>query len=277
MKTNLLSMSLRNRYFFPAILAFLSIHSQAQVTSFPWTETFEDNSPTRSSWTQIYETSNMTWTFTSSATTGSVGITAFEGTKFANFPANSSGTEKTKLVSPAFNSAALSSPKLSFYLINPQQNGTANWVRIYYRMSAGDPWSMLMGFQPPFNSWYFFGNIGMPPNIYQIAVECENSQGYSTLIDNLTISNDVLKVNDVANSSKLSIKYYPNPVKNTLSYIGRERINELSIYDASGKKIQTEKVNSEQGSIDVSALNKGMYIISGKTDGVTETFRIIKN
>ena len=277
MKTNLLSMSLRNRYFFPAILAFLSIHSQAQVTSFPWTETFEDNSPTRSSWTQIYEASNMTWTFASSATTGSVGITAFEGTKFANFPANSSGTEKTKLVSPPLNSAALSSPKLSFYLINPQQNGTANWVRIYYRMSASDPWSMLMGFQPPFNSWYFFGNIGVPPNIYQIAIECENSQGYSTLIDNLTISNDILKVNDVANSSKLSIKYYPNPVKNTLNYIGREKINELSIYDAAGRKVQSQKVNSEQGSVDVSGLNKGMYIVSGKTDGVTETFKIIKN
>lgn len=277
MKTTLFSKNLKNRYLLPAILAFLSIGAKAQVTSFPWTETFEDDSPTRSGWTQIYETNNMIWTFASSATTGSPGITAFGGTKFANFPANSSSADKTKLVSPPLNSSALSSPKISFYLINPQQNGNANWVRLYYRMSATDPWSTLMGFQPPFNSWYFFGNIGMPPNIYQIAIECENNQGYSTLIDNVTISNDVLSVNDILNSSKSSIKYYPNPVKNILNYSGREMINEINIYDANGKKIQTEKTNSDKGSLDLSALNKGMYIISGKTDHGTDTFKIIKN
>ncbi|WP_415328411.1 T9SS type A sorting domain-containing protein [Chryseobacterium sp. MMS23-Vi53] len=276
MKTTLFSKNLKNRYFLPSILAFLSIGVQAQVSTFPWTETFEDNSPTRSSWTQIYETNNMTWTFASSATTGSSGVTAFGGTKFANFPANSSNADKTKLVSPPLNSSALSSPKISFYLINPQQNGNANWVRIYYRMSANDPWNTLMGFQPPFNSWYFFGNIGMPPNIYQIAIECENAQGYSTLIDNVTISNDVLSVNDVLNS-KSTIKFYPNPVKSILSYTGREKINEITIYDANGRKVRTEKANSEQGSVDFSALNKGMYIISGKTDQRTETFKIIKN
>ncbi|WP_312901744.1 T9SS type A sorting domain-containing protein [Chryseobacterium taichungense] len=277
MKTNLLFGKLKNRYAFSIFSVFSAIGLHAQISTFPWTETFEDNSPTRSSWIQIYETNNMSWTFASSATTGSIGVTALAGTKFANFPANSSTADKTKLVTPPLNSSALTSPKLSFYLINPQQGNNANWVRVYYRMSASEPWTMVMGFQPPFSSWYFFGNIGLPSNIYQIAIECENAQGYSTLIDNVIISNEVLGVNDVLASSKSSITYYPNPVKDVLNYKAKDKLNGITIYDASGKIIQTHKVNSEKGNIDVSALNNGMYIISGKTSTGTESFKIIKN
>lgn len=277
MKTNLFSMNVGNRYFLPALLAFLSIGSKAQVSTFPWTETFEDSSPTRSSWTQINETNNMPWTFASSATTGSSGVSAFAGNKFANFPANSSTADKTKLVSPPLNTAGLSDLRMSFYVINPQQGANTNWIRIYYRLSATDSWNMMMGFQPPFSSWYLFGNIGIPTNVYQIAIECENAQGYSTLIDNFSISSGVLAVKDLNDYSKSAIKYYPNPVKNILNYIGREKINEINIFDATGKKVETHTTNSEKGNIDISALNNGMYIISGKTDKGTETFKIIKN
>lgn len=277
MKTNLFSEKMKNRYLSSVLTIFSAIGINAQISTFPWTETFEDSSPTRSAWTQVYETNNMSWTYSSSATTGSSGLTAFAGTKFANFPANSSGADKTKLVTPPLNTSGLSSPKLSFYLVNPQQGANANWVRIYYRMSATDPWNMLMGFQPPFSTWYFFGNIGIPPNVYQIAVECENAQGYSTLVDNFTISNDVLSVNDVLNPLKSSIKYYPNPVNNVLNYAGKEKINQINIYDSNGKNVKSQKINSEKGSIDVSALTKGMYIISGNTEKGTETFKIIKN
>lgn len=277
MKTTLFSKNLKNRYFLPAILTFLSVTSQAQISSFPWTETFEDSSPTRSSWTQIYEANNMSWTFASSATTGSTGVTAFSGTKFANFPANSSTADKTKLITPPLNTTGLSDLRMSFYVINPQQGANANWIRIYYRLSATDSWNIMMGFQPPFSSWYLFGNIGIPTNVYQIAIECENAQGYSTLIDNFSISSGVLAVKDVISPLKSAIKYYPNPVKDILNYTGREKINEFNIYDASGKKIKTEKTDSESGNIDVSALNNGMYIITGKTEKGTETFKIMKN
>ncbi|MDQ0593174.1 hypothetical protein QFZ37_001543 [Chryseobacterium ginsenosidimutans] len=277
MKTNLLLKKMKNRYFFSVLAIFSAMGAKAQLSTFPWTETFDDDSPTRSGWTQIYETNNVNWTFSSTATTGSVGIPAFSGTKFANFPATSSNADKTKLVSPPLNTAGLSSPKISFYLINPQQGANANWVRIYYRFSATDPWNMMMGFQPPFSSWYFFGNIGVPLNIYQIAIECENAQGYSTLIDNFTISNDVLSVNDVLNPSKSSVKYYPNPVKDVLNYTSKEKVQEIVVYDIAGKIIKSHKVDSNRGNIDVSTLDKGMYIISGKTDIGTDTFKIIKN
>jgi hypothetical protein len=277
MKQNLLFKKMKNQCSFLVLAIFPVMGIKAQVSTFPWTETFEDSSPTRSSWTQINETNNMPWTFATSATTGSTGVTAFSGTKFANFPANSSTPDKTKLVTPPLNTAGLSDLRMSFYVINPQQGANANWIRIYYRLSATDSWNMMMGFQPPFSSWYLFGNIGIPTNVYQIAIECENAQGYSTLIDNFSISSGVLAVKDVISDSKSAIKYYPNPVKNILSYTGREKVNEINIYDAAGKKVETHKMNSEKENIDVSGLNNGMYIISGKTEKGTENFKMIKN
>lgn len=278
MKTNLFFRVFKNHQILTCLLALFAIGANAQISTFPWVETFEDSSPTRASWTQIHETNNVDWTFVSAATTGSIGVVAVGGTKFANFPANTTSADKTKLVSPPFNTASLTSPKLNFYIINPQQNGSANWVKIYYRFSATGSWNLHMQFQPPLSSWYLFTNIGMPPNIYQIAIECENAQGYSTLIDNVIVSNDdLLNANDISKLSKTSAKYYPNPVKDILNYSSDEKMREINIYDGAGKKIQTNKVESNQGNIDVSALSNGVYIISGKTDsGKQETFKMIK-
>lgn len=278
MKTNLFFRIVMNRHFFSFLFMSFTIGLNAQISTFPWTETFEDSSPTRASWTQIHETNTVDWTFASAATTGSTGVVAFAGTKFANFPANTTSADKTKLVSPPLNTANLTSPKISFYLINPQQNGNANWVRVYYRLSATGVWNLHMQFQPPLSSWYLFANIGMPPNIYQVAIECENTQGYSTLIDNVVISNDdLLSTNDISKLSKASVKYYPNPAKEVLNYTSDEKIQEINIYDGAGKKIQTNRVEANQGSVNVSALNSGMYIVTGKTDtGEIKTYKMIK-
>lgn len=255
---------------------FFTQSFHTQVSSFPWTETFEDNSPTRSSWSQIYELNSMSWTYVSTATTGSQGITAANGLKFANFPANSSTPDKTKLVSPPLNSSALTSPKLSFNVINPQQNGSANWIRVYYRMSASGTWNLMMGFQPPFSTWYLFSNINLPPNIYQIAIECENAQGYSTLIDDITISNDLLATNDLF-KTKITTQFFPNPVKDILYFTSQEKNNEFSIFDASGKKQKNLTIQSNEGKIDVNSLQAGTYIISQKTNLGIVSYKFIKN
>lgn len=116
------------------------------MKTFPWTETFEDNSPTRGDWTQIYEVNNMAWTFASAASTGSSNITAYEGTKFANYPGDSHNFDKTKLVSPPLNLSAVSNPTVSFYYINPFWDPDQNWLRVFYRTSATSPWVQIVEF-----------------------------------------------------------------------------------------------------------------------------------
>lgn len=248
----------------------------AQITTFPWTETFEDNSPTRASWTQIYEVNNMSWTFASTASTGGTGVTAYEGTKFANYPGTSHNFDKTKLVSPVLNLSGVNSPTVSFYYINKLWGSDQNWLRVFYRTSATSAWVQLAEFHSNITAWTSSGSIGLPPTTYQIAIECETDYGYSTLVDAVVVSGANLSVSDVKKTVKSSISYYPNPAQNVLNYKSSEKVNQITVYNSAGQKIQYHKTDSDQGRLDVSALPSGTYIVTGETALGTETFKMIK-
>jgi hypothetical protein len=274
MKTKLFSEILSKRLCIAmAILGFT--FSNAQITTFPWTETFEDNSPTRGDWTQIYEVNNMSWTFASTSSTGSVS-TAYEGVKFANYPGTSHNFDKTKLVSPVLNLSAVTNPTVSFYYINKLWSPDQNWLRIFYRTSATAAWVQVAEFHSNITTWTSSGAIGIPSTTYQIAVECETDYGYSTLVDALVVSGANLGVKDATKSVKSSISYYPNPAEDVLNYKSSEKVSEIMIYNSVGQKIQHHKTDSDQGRLDVSALPSGVYMVTGKTALSTETFKMIK-
>ena len=275
MTTKLFSKFVSKRTFLAIAVLGISFMN-AQITTFPWTETFEDNSPTRASWTQIYEVNNMSWTFASTASTGGTGVTAYEGTKFANYPGTSHNFDKTKLVSPVLNLSGVNSPTVSFYYINKLWGSDQNWLRVFYRTSATSAWVQLAEFHSNITAWTSSGSIGLPPTTYQIAIECETDYGYSTLVDALVVSGANLSVSDVKKTVKSSISYYPNPAQNVLNYKSSEKVNQITVYNSVGQKIQYHKTDSDQGRLDVSALPSGTYIVTGETALGTETFKMIK-
>lgn len=275
MTTKLFSKFVSKRTFLAIAVLGISFMN-AQITTFPWTETFEDNSPTRASWTQIYEVNNMSWTFASTASTGGTGVTAYEGTKFANYPGTSHNFDKTKLVSPVLNLSGVNSPTVSFYYINKLWGSDQNWLRVFYRTSATSAWVQLAEFHSNITAWTSSGSIGLPPTTYQIAIECETDYGYSTLVDALVVSGANLSVSDVKKTVKSSISYYPNPAQNVLNYKSSEKVSQITVYNSAGQKIQYHKTDSDQGRLDVSALPSGTYIVTGETALGTETFKMIK-
>lgn len=275
MKTKLFSKFVSKRTLLAIAVLGISFMN-AQITTFPWTETFEDNSPTRASWTQIYEVNNMSWTFASTASTGGTGVTAYEGTKFANYPGTSHNFDKTKLVSPVLNLSGVNSPTVSFFYINKLWGSDQNWLRVFYRTSATAAWVQLAEFHSNITAWTSSGSIGLPPTTYQIAIECETDYGYSTLVDALVVSGANLSVSDVKKTVKSSISYYPNPAQNVLNYKSSEKVNQITVYNSVGQKIQSHKTDSDQGRLDVSALPSGTYIVTGETALGTETFKMIK-
>lgn len=275
MTTKLFSKFVSKRTFLAIAVLGISFMN-AQITTFPWTETFEDNSPTRASWTQIYEVNNMSWTFASTASTGGTGVTAYEGTKFANYPGTSHNFDKTKLVSPVLNLSGVNSPTVSFFYINKLWGSDQNWLRVFYRTSATAAWVQLAEFHSNITAWTSSGSIGLPPTTYQIAIECETDYGYSTLVDALVVSGANLSVSDVKKTVKSSISYYPNPAQNVLNYKSSEKVSQITVYNSVGQKIQYHKTDSDQGRLDVSALPSGTYIVTGETALGTETFKMIK-
>ena len=66
-------------------------------------------------------------------------------------------------------------------------------------------------------------------------------------------------INDIKNSN---IKIYPNPTNNIINIEGltKNENNTIQIFDVQGKLVITKTIN-EKGTIDLSELNKGVYVI----------------
>lgn len=96
----------------------------------------------------------------------------------------------------------------------------------------------------------------------------------SMYLDTFTyLVNPSLSTNDV--NLENSVNIYPNPTKNKL-YIAGNNIEEITIYTINGKKLLTK--NLDTNSVDVSALQSGMYFINIKSiNGSTTVKKFLKN
>ena len=85
---------------------------------------------------------------------------------------------------------------------------------------------------------------------------------------------EFLGTSDINNSA---FAYYPNPVKDKLYFTGKEKVQSVQIFDASGKLIinKESKANGIQ-QLDVTTLPKGTYIVKAQTDKELQTFKIVK-
>jgi hypothetical protein len=99
-----------------------------------------------------------------------------------------------------------------------------------------------------------------------------NSNGKTvekTLVINATASSLA-----TAEVKKLEFSIYPNPVTDILTIRTQEKVLNISLYDASGKLINTQFNN---GQVNVSMLPKGMYILKAVTDKAVYQQKFIKN
>jgi len=73
-----------------------------------------------------------------------------------------------------------------------------------------------------------------------------------------------------------TIKMYPNPTKgNTVTIDCNENVF-VEVYDVLGKKIKTQKITLNQKKLDVSSLNKGVYLVKLNTSKGSVTKKLIK-
>ena len=157
------------------------------VSSFPFVETFEDDSPTRFSWIQIQEAGSGLWTYA----VGSNGIitTAYEDSLNARF-VSTSGTNSpiTKLVTPPLDLTSVLAPTVTFAYGQPNWVGDQNELKVYYRISSSDPWVEIAHYTEDVSVWtvtsLFLPNASAT---YQIAFEGINNYGYANVLDSVTV------------------------------------------------------------------------------------------
>lgn len=77
-----------------------------------------------------------------------------------------------------------------------------------------------------------------------------------------------------SNKNAFEFAMYPNPVKDKLHINTRETIEKIEIFDLLGKRVLTSEMVSE--TVDVSSLNKALYIVKLSSDNGVSTKKFIK-
>ncbi|MDD2447851.1 MAG: T9SS type A sorting domain-containing protein [Tissierellia bacterium] len=113
-------------------------------------------------------------------------------------------------------------------------------------------------------------NAGNWKPILQALMEKEHTMYHDTM--NVPYEMHVFPILKIATSSlsevgfNRSVEIYPNPSSKEININSQYIINSIEILNSLGQRVYREKINALNKTIDISALNKGIYIIELKTD-----------
>lgn len=97
-----------------------------------------------------------------------------------------------------------------------------------------------------------------------------NNYGWEAIVDCSALGIEEM-------SDPFGVLVYPNPTSDVLNINSQKsKIESVSVTDASGKTVMTNKISNNSGTIKIGHLPKGVYILTLKLDGQTVTKKIIK-
>jgi Secretion system C-terminal sorting domain len=92
-------------------------------------------------------------------------------------------------------------------------------------------------------------------------------------VDNIYLHNNNLSTESFSASN---ISMYPNPATNLLNIEALNDIEKVSVYNILGQEVISKNVNNKVVNLDISSINKGIYIIKTTIDGVVSASRFVK-
>jgi hypothetical protein len=78
------------------------------------------------------------------------------------------------------------------------------------------------------------------------------------------------------NDIESNVNVYPNPVENTLNVSAGVVVDSVSIFDLTGREVMRATPNAAAFSLDVSSLNKGMYLVTVKAGEQELNTKLVK-
>ncbi len=158
------------------------------ITSFPWTETFEDGGVRPSDWTETVVSGTVSWKFISG--NGATNpATAHTGTYNACLRDSDTGEDKAKLISPPLDFTGKSVATLSFWYYNQKWTPDQDELRIFYRTSASGVWTQLAFYNTNISVWTKV-DLDLPnlSSDYYIAFEGNALYGYGVCVDDVSVT-----------------------------------------------------------------------------------------
>lgn len=92
------------------------------------------------------------------------------------------------------------------------------------------------------------------------------------IVDNVTVTEGLSN----KDFSKFQFNLFPNPATSQLNLKANTSIDDVVVSNTLGQKVKQLHFGTREASIDVSDLNKGIYIVTAKIDGQSGTYRFIK-
>lgn len=195
-----------NKIFYGGLIGiyFAALSANAQIY---FSEGFEnrvyppDNSTLPPGWTQSYVSGTVNWEFQNGGHTKypqypytRKPYPAHSGSFNALFQKETFSRPATKLITPPINIAYSSKPMLTFWHAQASRYFFTNWtndeLRVYYRTSTNDSWTLLAEYTNAVDNWTE-RNILLPPeaksNTLYLAFEGRSMPGWGTCIDDITI------------------------------------------------------------------------------------------
>jgi len=183
--------------FFAIANADLNAQTCNTVSSFPFKETFEADSPSRSCWTQQviggHYPSYDGWIYKK----GSAGgvdyniVNAHSGQLNAcsQIAANSPDA-KVRLISPTMDITGLQTPTVSFFMGQESWGIYQNILNVYYRVSPTSEWKVLKNFMFNVPEWkQVVLNLPEKSSELQICFEAVMKTGRANVLDDIVVGN----------------------------------------------------------------------------------------
>ncbi len=162
------------------------------ISSFPWSEDFEDMGSLPDCWDQSYVSASAPWIASTGGLNGNPAM-AYSGTYNGLFYSSNYNVDITMLITPELDLSSLSNPGLSFWHAQAEWSGDQDELRIYYKTSPEGSWTLIPGqeYVSSITEWTGETDIPLPDpsSTYFIGFEGTSGYGYGVCLDDITVYN----------------------------------------------------------------------------------------
>ena len=150
-----------------------------------------------------------------------------------------------------------------------QQGDVTSWD-VNYRVTGADSWNTVSTTTNPHT---LVGLTGSTSYDVQVIAHCTNGQ---TSDPSATITFMTTGINDYTLDNSVTV--FPNPTNGLVQIKNGEwRMENVEVYDAYGKLLNTMNVNDHTANLDLSGYAKGTYFVRVTTEKGVVTKRVVKN
>ena len=114
----------------------------------------------------------------------------------------------------------------------------------------------------------------VPAGVTKIRTNFSTDNWPPRYFDDMNIS-----VESTASNNKLSkfnFSYAPNPANNFINLSAAKTISKVEFFNNLGQNVLATSVNALSSNVNISGLNKGIYMMNVTIDGQTQAFKILK-